>query len=64
MPVGIWPTSEPCTKLAALVNVPVEATPQTQGGVFFYSHPNKIKEIFLYLGGNCFLCALLFIKDI
>ena len=30
VPVGIWPASEPCTKLAALVNVPVEATPDTQ----------------------------------
>lgn len=30
MPVGIWPVSEPCIKLAALVNVPDEATPDTQ----------------------------------
>ena len=30
MPVGIWPASEPCIKLAALVNVPDEATPDTQ----------------------------------
>ena len=29
-PVGICPASEPCIKLAALVNVPVEATPDTQ----------------------------------
>ena len=29
-PVGIWPVSEPCIKLAALVNVPDEATPDTQ----------------------------------
>lgn len=30
VPVGIWPVSEPCIKLAALVNVPDEATPDTQ----------------------------------
>ena len=30
VPVGIWPASEPCIKLAALVNVPDEATPDTQ----------------------------------
>ena len=29
-PVGILPVSEPCIKLAALVNVPIEATPDTQ----------------------------------
>ena len=30
VPVGIWPVSEPCIKLDALVNVPDEATPDTQ----------------------------------
>ena len=35
VPVGIWPVSEPCIKLAALVNVPVEATPETHCGLMY-----------------------------